>query len=326
MNNTYLQRYQYITVAIAFDRHSVDLARIGGQIAKRTGKTLCLLHAVEPWMEQPHSRPMGQGSPLWDVTQAVERNAADLAATRLKELASMIEATVKTESRVVSGKPSDSLAEAAQIIGSSLLIIGADLSQMRFMPRGFSTALSLMVTSPVPLMVVDTTLYNALPENPWRLFVADDLGEQNSEAVQFAFDLAAAAHATELHHVHVNGLSLIGLKAGIETAAMTARTPINATVSAEEVHAALRATLERRLADRAQPMRDYLEAAGGEYFPTVVTGNVSDEIEKLVFEVNPDVVIFGRHQTYHTRPFFIGRQPFRAMLGQKRPIVVVPDN
>ncbi len=323
MHTTYLERFAHIAVAVAFDRHAPDLVRMGAQIAARTGKRLCLIHSVEPWHEAP--APSRGSTHLSNVAQVMERNAAELAGARLRELRELLPPGLHVETHIVAGKPTEALGAEAARLGVALMIVGADLSQMRYVPRGFSTALSLMVTSPVPLFVVDTASCSTLPADGWRLLVADDLGEQTSDAVQFAFDFAAATRATTLHHLHVNGLSLTTLKAGIATAAVTAHTPIAATVSADEVHDALLATLEERLSERAAPMRDYLEAAGGEYVSIVATGIVADEVERCVQDVRPDIVIFGRHQAYHHRPFFIGRLPFRAMLEQRRPVIVVPN-
>lgn len=325
VNDVFMDLGSVVTVAVALDRHSLPLTAAGVAICQRTGKQLCLLHVVEPWAEIPPSRPLGASDPLWDVTQAVERDARDKAVSRLDELASTVPPEISVITRVVSAKAVDGIVRELTRLPSCLLLVGASYGNVRFLPRGLSTALSLMVTSPVPVLIIDTTKPTPLLEERTRILVADDLGDQTATAVEYAFAFGAAVGGVEVRHVHVNGLSLSNLRAGLETAAATSHTVLDSTESAERVFDALLVDLSQRLAVRAENQREYLEAAGGLYTSEVRTGNVFDQLEASATAFGPNLMVFGRHQAYHTQPFFVGRVPYRSMLSYQRPLLIVPS-
>jgi nucleotide-binding universal stress UspA family protein len=315
----------YVTVAVAFDRHSLGLAQAAAELCQRLGKKLCLLHVVEPWAEMPHSKPLGDSDPLWNVTQAVEGNARDLAFGRLAELASLLPPGLKIETRVLQGKPEAAIASEAAAIGTCLLAVGASFDNVRFLPRGLSTALSLLVAAPVPTVVMDPAATARLVGEKTRLLFADDLGAPSQMALEFAFGLAAGLGRSTLHHLHINGLTLASLEAGLSTAAAAAHTPVDGATSAAEVFDALMTNLRAKLDARAAPQREYLEAAGGAYAPEILTGNVHEKLAEAAAAGDPHLLVFGRHHAYYTKPFSIGRVPFRSMLALKRPLVVVPN-
>lgn len=331
-----IERCEYVTVAVAFDGHTSDLVKAGAELCQSLGKKLCLLHVVEPWAELPHSQPFGAGDPLWNVTQAVEGNARDMARHRLEELMTLVPAGVAVKKVVVNGKPIERLGPEAMAVGTFLLLVGADFSNARFLPRGLSTALSLMVSSPVPVAVMDTKLSNSLlaPSTRGkagggksvRILLADDLGSQSESAVNFALALATALPDSELHHVHVNALSVESLRSGLNAAAASAHAPVNPESSAEEVYEALLTGLRSKLEGRGAVGREYFESAGGRYTLAVVTGGVAEQIGEVSAAVNPNILVFGRHHAYYTKPFFIGRVPYRSMMALKRPIIVVPND
>ncbi len=326
MKQSFMDQHQYVVVAVAFDRHTMSLSHAAAELCRKTGKKLCLAHIVEPWAELPTSRAFGgDDDPLWNVTQAVEASSRDQAAGRFEEIIQALGLETGVRIEIRSGKPAVELAKVAADVGAALVLVGADYGNLRFLPRGFSTAMSLMVSSPCPVCVMDGNTPTHFLHDPARFLLADDLGPEAEAAVAFGYGLAAAMDKSEVHHVHVNGLTFDTLKAGLSTAAATAHTPLNAVASSEDVYDALISRLKEKLEARAQPHRDYLDAAGGQVVTEVLTGEVNEQIGALTASVDPDLLIFGRHQAYHTRPFFIGRLPFRQMLAQKRPIVIVPN-
>jgi hypothetical protein len=193
------------------------------------------------------------------------------------------------------------------------------------MARGGSTALSLLVSSPVPVLALAAASTPLLRSPAPRLLLADDLADQSETVVAFAFELATALEGVELHHVHVNPLTLEGLRGGLEIAAGAARAPLASGAAPESVHQALTTQLSEQLAARAAIHREYLEAASGTYVPHVIEGSVQAALADGVERIDPDVLLFGRHRAYHKRPFFLGRMPYRAMLAHGRPVIVAPD-
>ena len=326
MSRSFMEHREYITVAVAFDAHTMSLTELASNLCIATGKKLCLLHVVEPWADHPHSKAFGEVDNLWNVTQAVETNARELALSRLGEVALSVPPEIAVKKVVVGGKSVDMICKEVESIGTCLLLVGGRHSSMKFLPKGLSTALSLMVASPVPLLVIDTAKEFKFDTKGMRFLLSDDLSEHSETAVEFTFDLAAALRNSEIHHVHVNGLSFESLEAGLNTAAATSHTPINSSASIDDVYSALLNSIDKKMNARALDQKDYLEASGGSYTSQVTTGNVSEEIQKVAERVKPDITVFGRHHTLHTKPFFIGRVPFRSMLNQSGPILIVPND
>ncbi len=326
MNEIFMNRCPVITVAVAFDRHTVVLTETAVDLCRRTGKTLCLLHVVEPWLEQMHtSKALGTSDPLWNVNQAVETSSKDLARNKLDELAQMIPSDVSVIKRVVTGKPVEMIIKEVMETSTALLLVGADYSNLKFVPRGLSTALSLMVSSPVPVLVSDSTILSNTFAAKSKFLLADDLGVQSESAVDLAYTLAGALRNTDVLHVHVSGLTQESLEAGLTTAATASHTPFNTRASAQEVFKAINLDLKNKITKRAEKHLDYLEASKARCSIEVLNGGVHEQLADYAGRVNPQLIIFGRHHAYYTKPFFIGRVPYRTMLSLRRPVILVPN-
>jgi nucleotide-binding universal stress UspA family protein len=330
VSETFAMRAKYVTVAVAFDHHTVPLTTYAAGLCEKLGKDLCLLHVVEPWLDQPHSVPQGENDPLWNVRQAVEANAYELAERKLDELASGISQHITVVKHVVRGKPAPVLAQEALNTGSMLLLVGADIGSLKYLPKGLSTALSLMVSSPVPVLVADgKTLESSPGKSPAgvpTIMMADDLSKDTESALEFAFDLAIGQGKVILHHVYVNGLTFEALRAGLLSASATAHSFVNEQTSTEIVFDALVKELEEQLERRCESEREYLENGGGAYESRVLTGHVAKKLLEEVEKIQPSMVVFGRHQAVHRQPFFMGRVPFKTMLNGQAPVVIVPGS
>ena len=81
---------------------------------------------------------------------------------------------------------------------------------------------------------------------------------------------------------------------------------------------------EEQMMTRAQQMASLLESSGGHYQMEVVTGAVPDELERTAVACRADVAIFGQHKVFHRHGMHVGQVPFKAMLVQGRPVIVVP--
>lgn len=326
MNEIFMNRCPVITVAVGFDRHTIVLTEAAVELCRRTGKTLCLLHVIEPWLDRTNSsKALGPQDPLWNVNQAVETNSKDLARNKLDELAQMIPSDVAVIKRIAVGKPVDLIIKEVVETSTAMLLVGADYGSLKFVPRGLSTALSLMVSSPVPVMVADSSiLANTFGSNS-RFLIADDLGAQSESAVDFGYGLATALRGSQVHHIHISGLTMESLQAGLATAAASSHTPLNTRASAADVFAAMNHDLKNKLFRRAERHIDILEASEGQTMVDVLAGNVYDQLAEYASRHNPHVIVFGRHHAYYTKPFFIGRVPYRTMLALKRPVILVPN-
>jgi nucleotide-binding universal stress UspA family protein len=295
-------------------------------MATRLNKRLVLIHTCEPWVNLPISKPFqGEGSPLWDVTQAIEANAVDLAAGRLREIADLTtKMGAKTEPVVLTGNPTKCMLAAIDGFKAGMILVGASDGSQRLLPFGLSNALSLLADSPVPVMIVAEGMNVDLDLPKLRLLLCDDLEEQSEGAVDFAFELAGSLGKSDLRQVYINGLTLEGLTAAVTTAAATSHSSLSVGLSATELHTSLLKKLEDRIAERALGREEYIEAAGGSYEAEVLTGDIATQLERAVEKIQPNIIIFGRHERGHRKPFMIGRVPFQQMMAEKRPVIVVP--
>lgn len=330
MQHGFWTRYSFITVAVAFDQHTLAAVAAAALLCRRSGKKLCLLHVVE----NDHMIPVApltepQTSPLWDVRLAVEHNTRAVALQRLDEIASSIDQRIPVVKHVVVGKPREVIAAEAAALGSALLIVGLDFESARRLPAGFSTSLGLLANTSTPIMLLDGSHGNPLKEEHLRVLLADDLSEQTEAAAAYAFSLVSSGRAIStkdsLTHLHVSGLSREVIGPAILAAAATARTVAEPDDLAAKVYDYASAATKDRMKARSGLYLDYLENSGATYHAEVVEGRVEAEITKAVHTHQPHFLIFGQHHPYHTRPFFVGRVPYKAMLAAKVPVVVVPN-
>jgi nucleotide-binding universal stress UspA family protein len=313
-----------VAVAVAFDENAEGLVRLAGALARRLGKKLVLLHAVEPWIELPAS--LTDATPLLGLGAAAEREAHGVAEARLKELAGLVPHGVEVERVVVLGKARSALAQSATACNASLLIVGAHLEALRHaVPRGLSTAMALMPAATVPLLVVDPAKLPPLAEGDCKLLVADDLSAATAPAVRYALELAAAMGQCTVRHVYVNGIDRDQLQAALAAAAAASHSPLGDAVSPDEILNRVTMQLQAKLEERASAHVDYLEAARGRYEAEVVSGSVRNELLLEVLRYRPHLLVFGRHKTLHTGPMFLGRMPFRAMVAHGLPVLIVPE-
>jgi nucleotide-binding universal stress UspA family protein len=306
MQHGFWGRYSFISVAVDFDEHTAALVRVAEALCRRSGKKLCLLHAVDP----------GQ-----------QRSAAS---SRLAEVEALVGGGVQVLKEVVQGRPREVLASAAHSVGSCLLLLGLSYERARHVPLSFSTALSLVSDSPVPIMILDGTTKQAeLPMDKLHVLLADDLAEKTEATVAFAFDLAGSGTDTErrdaVTHLHVSGLTREVIGAALGAAMASEHSLVDPESLSADVYACAVEAFRSRLEKRAEPYLEYFEEAGGAYRARLAEGAVEEEILQAVRELEPDVLLFARHHPYHTKPLHVGRVPYRAMLASQRPVIVVPD-
>lgn len=323
MIESYVSALATVTVAVSLDEHSEALVRIGARLAKRLGKQLCLLHIVEPWAELPVSQAFGKASPLWNVVQAVGEGIHERAEAAVADLAKR--ADVQARIVVVSGKPKDCLGPEALEIGSCLLLVGYTGRATPLLPRGLSTVLSLMATTPVPLLVIDPTTHTEFPPEELRVLLADDLGDKGDAVALLAFDLAARFGKTWVHHVHINGLTREVLDAGIACASAAAHTQLPVSASAADVHALLRAQLARCMEARFEAYATEFTSRSCRYTSEIVEGGVKSGLSEVIEAVKPHVTVFGRHRSVHDQHTALARLPARSVLNESHAVIVVPD-
>lgn len=307
MTESFFVAHPFVTVAVAFDEHTPGLVRRGIELAGRHAKGLYLLHVV-------------------DATFAGQSEAMNRAYVALDVLAQTVPAGMNTRVGVAMGEVAGTLAEQAAEIGTCVLLVGAKERESGLIKRGMAVAADVVAKASVPVMVIDATeTRGAAPMGAHpRFLLADDLTDKAETAVAFTAGLAEGVHDAWIHHVHISALSRENLNTALNSAAAAAHAELAPGLTAD-VCSAVAHEQVLRLEERIGEYRDYLEAAGCKYSAEALAGPLRGELDKIIADFNPDVLVFGRHRAPHLHPLTIGQLPLKAMLGFGRPVVVVPD-
>lgn len=298
--------------------------RVASQLCRRTGMRLRLVTAIE--LDTAAAGRYGPND-MFDFT-AIGRSEGDgqraQAEDTLQSMAAKLELDSKVEISAIVGAPTQAILSDAVVSGASFIVTGAAKGSHHFVPKGLSTALTLIAESPIPVLVVNESCALDLTRKNLKILVGDDLSESCERSVLASFDLAIGLGRTDVHHVHANALSIETFAANVQKLrAMRGNDPA-ADIGPTELWEEVQRDLHQRIRSRTRDRTSRLEATGGHYWPEIRNGRVELEIEKAIETAAPDIIAFGRHVPVHRRPFTIGRVPFHFMLSQDRAILVVP--
>lgn len=327
-----INRNQTVCVGVKFDEASRQAIRIAEQYCRRTNSEMRLVHICENLVSSNLATFAGNSliSIPDGVLQMVQDNIREEAEGKLLEIAKTIKSPVNVTTSVLCGVPGTpaELIEAHALTNQcSMIIVVASPGSYRFVPEGFSCALSLMSRSKLPVMVVSTKLVRDIGGSRLRLVIADDLREQSAAAVIGGCELANRLKDTDIDHLHVNGVDLEAIKATFNSAMAFSHTHLDPAVSAQDVYDLLINLLKTKLEARLPSENLKLVTNAGKYRASVVTNaSVTDCLEAQIEGSHANIVVFGRHKSFHAKPFGIGQMPYRAMLAQRCAVVVFPPS
>lgn len=310
-----------ILVPINLDESSGPLLKAAGQIAKRTGLSLNVVHVSEYWVGRTWPTEMMLGGPMGGLVSAVEEETMDVAHSHLKELISSNLAGFDVSSEVLLGYPAESIRAHAVTIGAELIVLGGAADDYKYVPRGLSTVLGLMADAPCPVLVLPRGNTGSWEKKPLKAILADDLQRESDSSVLVGYEWVSALGNTELTHVHVNQLSKDDLQDALTAAAAASHTPEGA-LDLNTVWTAAMKSVETKLAERAPGRKHLVEARGGKVKISLLQGDPVDAILKLADDTKADLMIFGRHRTWRKKPFAVGQLPFHSMLRSKKPVLI----
>lgn len=310
-----------ILAAVNLDEASIPALKAAGDIAKRTGLGLCVLHVNEYWIGRTWPTEIMLGGPMGGIASTVEDESLKASQDRLRHLISEHLHDVSVQQDVILGYPLDCIRSHAKSIGAELIVVGGISTDYKFVPQGLSTVLGLFADAPCPVL--------ALPkENPghWekgrlKALLSDDLTPNTEEAVMVGYEWAAALGNVDLLHLHVNQMTKRDLKVALESAAAAAHTP-QGVLNVDTVWRGAVNSIETALQNRAPGRQHLIEARGGALKTSVLDGDPAEAVLKRADQEDADVLIFGRHRTWHIKPFTMGRMPFHSMLKSGRPVLI----
>ena len=315
------ERGRSVMVAVNFNRDPRHLVETAINLCKRTGLGLHLTHIVEPWVGLIETGLM----PYPDLSSSIDAEALEKAKRDLAELAESLPGQVGVTFNARLGRVVDALIEESQAVQAALVLIGTSPSLTKFVPKGLSSALSMLGNSRVPVLALPYSKSIDFAAADLGILVCDNLAEEGASAFDWAVDLAYATEGT-LHHLHVNSLDASYIESALTMAAASTYRQINPPLTTENFLTSLTSLIEGRMQERGRRHRSKQEFTELKYEPYIVTGDVQEAMANFIDERKEsiDLIVFGQHQTLHRKPFLIGQVPFRRMLAQDHPILVVP--
>jgi nucleotide-binding universal stress UspA family protein len=321
-----------VCVAIKFDEPDQAVLRIAEQFCLRTGSEMHLVHVCENALTKNLSALTTNGlTPIpAEVIQLIQEKDIQDAETKMSRLLAGTNRDLKISTKVIDGSfgfPADLIETEAKESHSDLIILGTVINRHRFVPRGFSCALTLVSISKLPVLVVNHNQLNQFNGDQFHLMMADDLKDHSVPALRGGFEIAAALGHTTFSHVHVNNVTMEGLQMSINVhnASIPRATFDQQTLN--EIYEIRVEELRNELKNRADLVDPDLLKTCSRYNQILITeGSVADSLQKFVVESNVNLVAMGRHHTFHHKPFSIGKMPFYAMLTLPCPVIVFPLN
>ena len=301
-----------IIVGVTFDQGLNHLKAIVVSLARSSRATVQLVHVIEP--VSGHTLALAPADVQAEFLAALRDEAHRIAKHRLDALAKTFGDDIVIETTTMNGDVARALAEEAEARGASLIVIGTGASPAGATRTDLATAVAIILEANVPVMCVGPQA-EALPVGRGSVVVvADDFSQVGLPALEFGTALLERQECGALHHVHVvNPAELI---------AKPAKNKASASFQ-EELEYVNRMT-EEVLIGRAGEIPHRLAIATSRYAIEVVMGAPADEIAKSAAALGADLIVYGKHQVFHRDLPRAGLVPYRSMLSQRCPVVIVP--
>lgn len=312
-------RQKTIVVALQKDARDQKLLAAAKSLADKLACKLHLVHSYEPRLGVLPSPIFGEE--YHDLLATIYDSGFAETEQEIGELAATVGATF----RVLVGAPCPALVAEARSAKAWLMMVGSRGHSHRFLPKGLSVPLSLFNASPCPVLVVSDSA-----EVPWQqesaapsdlaVFAADDLSAINPTAFAAELSQATQEGGGPLQVVHVNPMTKDTIEAGIAQAAAAAHSAAREAYNASEIYE----HINRRI---CEVMKDRVPLALRTRVTPEFTVLHGEPIPELLAEIerrNPSIVVFGKHQAWHHKPFYFGQVPFSTAFQLNRPFIVVP--
>ena len=305
-----------ILVAVSFDEHLGALVKSAENLSRITGASVRLVHVCDPWAKSFLSTVADIGGAS-DLMAALKDEATRIATKRLDSLRQTFQKAITVETNVVIGDVAKSIAADAEEHGCGIILAGASKGGVAGTIQGFSTAISLVMESSVPVMVLNDAAVFQPKQDRATFLACDDFTEVSAAALKVGFSLASKIKNSKIVHMHVESYGDLPSHGKLKDP------KTNMTISREQLEHMNRQAEEKML-ERASDWPSVLESGGSQYELEIVSGSVPDEIERSAIAHQADIVIFGQHKVFHRKSMHVGQVPYKVMLAQSRPVIVVP--
>jgi nucleotide-binding universal stress UspA family protein len=320
MNNKFLSSVTKVVVGINFDEFTDEFVESVEGFARATKSKLTLVHVWEP---HNYYTPLST-APYTNLGSVMFESEKEDLEKRMERLVPRFKDLLVT-TKVMSGYPPQILEAEAVSSDADLVVIGANKGRYSMFPNMLSTALELSSSSPKSTMIIPPGTKSHWNEGPWRVLVADDLEEHSQPAIHMGNALCGKTDSFEFHHFHAHR---VGKKMLRETAdrilsfMSQKRIPFDEQFSQDNYLNQIQTEIENKMSERMGDGEIELTNLGGRYHSHIRYGKVKDSMEEVINEVFPHMIILGRHEAFHRKPFGIGKLPFHALAHSEIPIII----
>lgn len=310
-----------IVAAIGLDRYTHSIVNTAASLCERGDFRLRIVHVCHHLSTHTELYP-SEGE--CGENMQLQKQAELTAKKQVENIKSKLPAHISVETRIMTGCPSEWIQADAIAHDAFMIMVGVGRSAQRFIPTGWSTALSLMAHSKVPVMVLDDRHPLDFSKGKLRIGVADDLSEHSSTIVKFGRTLCERLKHCHMFHMHVTGLTPETLNLSLQSALASAHQSAGLALPVENIYQLTLEQLKNKMQERAGTAQDQFEARDCLYDVEIESGEPVSEIHAMMERCELDLAIFGRHHRLRKNPILMGRIPHRFMVSEQRPVMILP--
>ena len=316
------------TIVLGLDLSDEEdkLIKTAVSLAKKTGSRLILVHAVQPF------RAYAVGGedlvmPFEVFEQELYHSDVIESDQRLHAIRDRLPPELVIDLQVVRDYPENALDTVAAEVKATLIMCGMRVNRPGEWYGGMSTALSLMGSSPFPVMIIPLSTEIDFTTREHNILVADNLREEGLHALKAALGLCKSISYKQLIHLHVKKTSYRDINATVEkirVAMIEGKLPANPDFDANVYLKHLKDELKAVMIERLE-IADKDFAQGLHWTPRIRFGRPAEELHHLVKESNSDILVFGKHHFLRPKGLVMGKIPYQAMIEENVASIVVPD-
>ncbi len=316
-----------ISVGMRLGGESDSLLKYVRDFSDYTDAKIRLVNVVEPWREHPWITTLPGENLYYSIAQKVEEKARDVAEVSIEKVAAEFPKSKGVESTALRGLTAEAITADAIAARSSLICVASEKKDGLHILSGFTTGLDLAANSSLPVMIVPHDCKEFKPSGRLKVMYADDLTVNSKGALGTATELAYGLGNLDFHHVHVSKDSKEEMDAATEKILELMNLEKIEIDPSFDFGALTENAVDRfkdKMTERVGLARTLLSSRNVEYIQRIKFGDIKENMDRLVEEIDPDIVIFGRHHFFHKSPVGIGQLAFSSMLSYDRPVVIAP--
>ena len=316
-----------IVYGVKFDGDTFKNLKGACDLAKHTGMTLRLVHVIEKWQEHLPGC-YTPGSYFSSKFSAInEDNCIKDANAKFEELKTMIDPAIKVEQNVLFGSVAEGLLCDAVSSQAALIVCSYRPMSDQFLPKGLSTALSLLSDAGVPVLAIPQGFKMDYEKKPFKIIACDSLLDDCSEAISTACELGMDIGNTSIIHLHIHQKTPAEIAEWgehIQSMMESYKLEVPSEFEIDNMMEQTRKKISHQLDQRIGMLKSIIPLKQGcEYAQQIRFGDLFEQFGAMTAKENPDIIAFGKHKRFHRKTLAVGSMPSYTMLGLGRPVLAV---